>query len=325
MVIDAKREAVAVRHVGGLSVTQLKKLLDEARGPSRSDADTLVAQADKIAGDGNPGEAAKLYAAAIEAAPEEWPRFARVADALMTALAMTGKFEECVTRAEALYPRLTDTAAGASIAGTGLGCAMRTKDREKQVAFFEKETRRYVVDPKLDISDDDRSGMYIALIGAREAAKDTEGEKALEQEWVKFLEEAAAKAKTPEQRTVYDSHRLSAYLEVGTPEKAIPMLEQSARDFPDDYNPPARMALAYRAMKNYDDALAASDRALRMSYGPRKLGYLRTRADIYTDMGNQEAARRTVEEAIAYAKSLPKEQVREGTIAALEKKLAEMK
>ncbi len=324
MVIDAKREAVSVRHVGGLSVVQLKKLLDEARGPSRSDADTLVAQADKLAGEGNQEEAAKLYGAAIDAAPKEWPRLPRVADALVTSLAMTGKFEECARRAEALYPRLTGTAAGAGIAFTALGCAMRLKDVEK-AAFFEKETLRYVKDPQLDISDDDRSSLYIMLITLREGVKDKEGEAALEQEWVTFLEGAAARAKTPEQRTVFDSHRISAYLEVGTPEKAIPMLEQSARDFPDDYNPHARMALAYRAMKRYEDALAASDRALRMSYGPRKLGFLRTRADIYTDMGNHEAARKTVEEAIAYAKSLPKEQVREATIAALEKRLAEMK
>ena len=139
-----------------------------------------------------------------------------------------------------------------------------------------------------------------------------------------FLEQAAARAKTPEQRAVYDSHRLSAYMEAATPEKAIPMLEQSARDFPDDYNPLSRMAIAYRAMKQYDEALAASDRALALAYGPRKLGFLRTRADIYSDMGNKEAARKTIEETIAYAKSLPKEQVRAATIAALEKKLAEL-
>ena len=55
-----------------------------------------------------------------------------------------------------------------------------------------------------------------------------------------------------------------------------------------------------------------------------RLGFLRTRIDIYTDMGNREAARKTLEETIAYAKSLPKEQVRAATIAALEKRLAEM-
>ena len=53
------------------------------------------------------------------------------------------------------------------------------------------------------------------------------------------------------------------------------MLEQSEKDFPNDYNPPARLALAYKAMKQYDEALAASDRALAKVYGPRKIAVLR--------------------------------------------------
>jgi tetratricopeptide (TPR) repeat protein len=323
MVIDAKRETVAARHIGGLSVAQLGKMLDEARGPSRSDSDTLIARADKLANEGKQEEAAKQYAAAIDAAPKNWPRLPRAAEALVMALSLAGKDEECAARAESLYKRLAGSPAGASVAGMGLGCAVELEGRESLVAFFEKETRKQLESRDLDISDDDRSGLYIALIEAREAAKDQEGSTALQQEWVAFLESAAAKAASPEQRTVYDSHRLTAYLELGTPEKAIPMLEQSARDFPDDYNPHSRMALAYRAMKQYDRALAASDRALAMSYGPRKLGFLRTRVDIYMDMGNREAARKTLENTIAYAKSLPKEQVRAATIAALEKKLSE--
>jgi len=162
------------------------------------------------------------------------------------------------------------------------------------------------------------------LIDAREALKDEEGAKKLRQEWAEFLERAAAEAKTPEQRAVYDSHRLSAYLALNTPEKAIPMLEQSERDFPDDYNPPARLASAYKAMKEYDKALGASDRALARAYGPRKLLILRNRADIYVAKGDKESAKKTIEEAVAYAKQLPKEQVRASTIAALEKKLTEL-
>jgi len=131
----------------------------------------------------------------------------------------------------------------------------------------------------------------------------------------------AAEAKTPEQRAVYDSHRLSAYLDLGTPEKAIPMLEQSQRDFPTDYNPPARLAIAYKAMKEYDKALAANDRALVKVYGPRKLTVLQTRADIFVDKGDKEAARAAIAMAIEYAKSLPDGQLNERRIAFLQKKL----
>ncbi len=179
-------------------------------------------------------------------------------------------------------------------------------------------------DPKIGMSGDDRSGLYQSLIAAREFAKDTEGATKLKHEWAAFLEGEAAKAKTPEQRAVYDSHRLLAYIDLGEPQKAIPMLEQSERDFPKDYNPPARLALAYKELKKYDEALAANDRALKLVYGPRKLGVYRTRTDIYLAKGDKEKAKETVEQAIAYAEKLPEGQRSERTIASLKKKLEAM-
>ena len=74
-------------------------------------------------------------------------------------------------------------------------------------------------------------------------------------------------------------------------------------------------------MKKYDDAIAASDRALAKAYGPRKLGILQTRADIFKEMGNAEAAKQTMQQAIELAESLPEGQRSEKTIASLRKKL----
>ena len=136
---------------------------------------------------------------------------------------------------------------------------------------------------------------------------------------------AAARAKTPEQRTVFDSHRLSAYRELGQPERAIPMLKASERDLPGDYNPPARLAVTYLSMKRWDEALAASDRALAKAYGPRKLGMYSTRADIFSGMEDRASARLTLKVAIAYASALPPEQRSESAIAGLRKKLAALK
>jgi tetratricopeptide (TPR) repeat protein len=74
-------------------------------------------------------------------------------------------------------------------------------------------------------------------------------------------------------------------------------------------------------MKRYDDAIAASDRALAKAYGPRKLGILQTRADIYKEKGDTAAARKTIEQAVELAESLPEGQRSERTISALRKKL----
>src|SRR5438094_115729 len=83
--------------------------------------------------------------------------------------------------------------------------------------------------------------------------------------------------------------------------------------------PPARLAAAYRAMQKWDEALPASDRALARVYGPRKIGIYRTRAEIYIGKGDKESARKTIEEAIRYAESLPEPQRSDATIASLKK------
>lgn len=332
LVLDAKRDTVTLRYVGGATVPQLEKLLTDAektyRARSQSSADTLLAKADRLASEGKHADSAKAYDEAIAAAPKSWKKLGRAAESLLFALSMANDNERCATRALALYPRVKGSSSAANVSSTGLSCAVALdKAHAKRVEWMqqlEKATQEVFDDKKIAMSDDDRSGLYIALIDARDAAGDDEEAVRLKQEWSSFLEGAAARAKTPEQRTVYDSHRLSAYLDLGTPEKAIPMLEQSERDFPDDYNPPARLAAAYKAMQKYDEALAASDRALARVYGPRKIVVLTTRADIYVAKGDAKAAKETIQQAIEVAKALPEGQRNERRIAFLEKRLASM-
>jgi len=330
LVLDAKRDTVALRHVGGATVPQLQKLLTDAektyRAKSLSNADTLLAKGDRLASDGKHAEASKAYEEAIAAAPKSWSRLGRTAESLVFALSMAGENERCASRALSLYRRVKGTVSAANVSSVGLSCAVSLDPshakRGEWLGALETATREVFDDPRVVISDDDRSGLYMSLIDARDAAGDDEEVVRLKVEWAAFLEGAAARAKTPEQRTVYDSHRLTAYLDLGTPEKAIPMLEQSERDFPDDYNPPARLALAYKAMQQYDKALAASDRALARVYGPRKLTVLSARADIFQALGDTKAARETLQQAIAFAKSLPEGQRSDRRIASLEKRLA---
>ncbi|HWW61148.1 MAG TPA: tetratricopeptide repeat protein [Thermoanaerobaculia bacterium] len=329
LVLDPKRDAIALRYIGGATVAQLRRMLDESsakKAPSPSEL--LLAQGDKLANAGDHAGAAVFYEQALDKAPKSWPRYGRAAESLLFSLMMGQQHEHCVTLARFVYPRVRGTSSAANVASTGLTCATQLDEkrsgRAELIAELEKDTQEVFDDPKLTLSGDDRSGLYMSLIEARAAVKDEAGEKKLIEDWSAFLDREAANAKTPEQRAVYDPHRLSAYIELKTPEKAIPMLAQSEREFPNDYNPPARLAVAYREMKKYDEALAASDRALRLAYGPRKLGMLTTRADIYTEKGDKESARKTLAEAIAYAKSLPDPQRNDRRIAALEKKLAAM-
>lgn len=328
LVIDPAKERVSLRYAGGATVGQLSKMLDQAQSKTRSPADEALARADRLAEDGKNDEAAKEYERALEAAPKGWHPYGRASEGLVMALMMSHQQERCAARAVDLLPRLRGTLSGANVAAYGLGCAVEMPADAKQRAAYldelEKATRAALDDPKIDMAGDDRSGLYEALLETRKAEKDEAGAKKTAAEWASFLEHEAAKAKTAEQRAVYDSHRMGAYMELGTPEKAVPMLEQSERDFPRDYNPPARLGTIYRLMKEYDKSLAAYDRALKLAYGPRKIGILRNRAETLFAKGDKEAAKQAMRDAIAYAKSLPSGQVSERTIGALEKRLEAM-
>ena len=332
-VLDPAAERVALRWVGGATVAQLDRFLDEGAlvlkggepgGPEARDANAALAEADRLYGDGKDAEAAAAYLRAVQAAPEGWPRLGRSVEALMFALSRAEDWTTTDSAAAVLYPHLRGTNSAASVAAAGLSAAASlpdsAPDRSARVERHEANLREALADPTVSYSGDDRSGYLISLMDAHTALHDSVGARRVAEEWSATLDQVAAAAKTPAQRVVYDSHRLSAYLELGQPEKAVPMLQQSERDFPGDYNPPGRLAAAYLAMKQWDDALAASDRALKRGYGPRKLRFYQSKADAFAGKGDVAHARATLGEAIAFAEALPEPQRSASTIAGLKKK-----
>jgi len=300
-----------------------------ARG-SQGKADQAIVRADALAAQGKPAEAAKALDEAIAAAPKNWPRLGRAAESVVFEYSESRDQQRCAERALALYPRVRGTGSAVNVAAVGLSCATNLDpktswNRSELTAGLEKATQETLAAAdRIAMSADDRSGLYESLADARDEAKDPAAARTLREQWAAFLEREAAKAKTPDQRAVFDSHRLTAYLGLKQPEKAIAMLEQSERDLPKDYNPPARLISAYKAAGRFDDALAASDRALKLAYGPRKVGIYRNRASVYVAKGDKQAARKTIEEAIHYAESLPTEQRSNGAIASMKKQLDTM-
>jgi tetratricopeptide (TPR) repeat protein len=214
------------------------------------------------------------------------------------------------------------------VAGYALSAAVALPDsmpqRRDWLARYESACREVLDDPSLPLVGDDRSGIYFSLEDARDAAKDSTGMKALQEEHVAMLEKEATNAKSAEQRAVYDSHRVALYIALGRPEAAIPMLEQSRKDFPDDYNPCQRLATIYKEMKQWREALAASDQALARAYGPRQFLVLNTRADIQLGMGDKSAAEKTLNDALAKAEAMPDGQRSEGTINGIKRKIAKL-
>jgi len=328
-VIDPVSEKIVLRWVGGATVAELGKLFDDGRrAVARPAAPTeSLAKADALFSEGKYEESIPPYREAVKTLPKTSPSYARAVESLLYDLSTTHQPVECATLARSTLPNVRGTTAGAAVAGQGLDCALKlppeAPDRASLIAALEKEVRAALADPKLHLVADDRSALYGSLQDAHEDAHDVAGAERVAREWVADLDAAAAAAKTPEQLTALDPNRLNAYEAAGQLEKAIPMLEKSEKDFPDDYNPPARLALVYLKLKQYDKALQASDAAMAKVYGPRKLRVFAVRADIYAAMGDGAAARKTVQDSLAYAEALPPGQRSETAIASLKAQLGE--
>jgi len=329
-VLNPADESVVMRRVDGMSVPEMVAFLDEVRvaaaGPApASPLEAALLRADRLNGEGKKGEAAAAYREAIDQAPPGWPPYGRSVVALLFVHQMLKDDAKCLALAREALPRLSGAPASVMVARSGLDCALglgkEDASRAAAIAEMEAATRKTVADASLGAAADDVSSSYLSLVQARKDAGDAAGARKDVEAWASFLEAQAAAAKTPEQRAVFDSHRLSAYLELKQPERAIPMLQASEKDLPDDYNPPSRLAVAYMAMQKPDEALAASNRALPKVTGPRRVQVLQRRSDIFAAKGDAAAAREALEQALTSAEALPAGQRSEGQIKALKKKL----
>jgi tetratricopeptide (TPR) repeat protein len=330
LVLGAADESVVMRREDGMTVAEMDAFLEEARRAASgrgasSPLEAALLRADRLGGEGKKAEAAAAYREALDQAPAGWPPYGRAVVALLFLQQSLGEQASCLALAREALPRLARSPAAVMVARSGLDCALALKKedagRAGAMAELEAATRRTLADPALGAIADDVSSSYPSLIQARKAAGDAPGARKDAEAWAAFLEAQAAAAKTPEQRAVFDSHRLSAYLELGQPERAVPMLRASEAELPGDYNPPARLALVYLEMKKLDEALAASDRALPKVVGPRRIQVLQRRSDIFAARGDAAASREALAQALAYAESLPPGQRSERTIQALKKKL----
>lgn len=334
MVVDPRDERVALRWVGGATVPQLQKLLDDARAavagpPQGGGVEAAFARAERLYGARDFAAAAAAYQEALKLAPAGWPRYGRAAESLVFALGMSNGCATTLSLARGLLERVQHTSSSLTVADSALGCALRLPEgdpaRAQQVAEYERAARVAIADPALVAAADDRSSVYGDLVQTRRYMHDEAGARATAAEWAAFLEREAAKGATPDARTVFDSHRLSAYIEMGEPQRALPMLEQSERDFPRDYNPPARLAFVYLRLKRWDEGLAAADRALALAYGPRRIRILDTRAELLKGRGDLDKARATLKDALDAAEKLPEGQRSQGMIDGLKEKIAALK
>lgn len=307
--IDAKTETVVLRWAGSADATQMQALIAAAQKP---------VEADTLAATGRNEEAAKSY---LAAAATSKSLAGRTVLSLLSALALSKQHEACARTADEAAPGLTEVSDKTGALSWGLGCALElatgTPDDARRRASLVGQSRAALT--LEGAMADDVSGLYESLVEERRSAHDPAGAEALALEWLGYLEKVAGQATTPAARAVFDAHRVSAALAAHHPERVIEALRQSEKDLPRDYNPPARLALVLEAQGKLDEGLAAIDRALvKCTEGPRKLRLHETRARLQEAKGDIAGRRKTLQEAVAWARRLPKAQVSSKRIKALE-------
>src|SRR5262249_46530841 len=126
-IMDSANERVALRWVGGATVPQLHKLLDDglvAVNGKGTKLDGLLAQADSLYGAGADSAAAAAYQQVLATAPKDWSQYPRVMDATLYSLSSSDGNERCAELAKEAMERLGATTSGANAAVSGLGCAL---------------------------------------------------------------------------------------------------------------------------------------------------------------------------------------------------------
>jgi tetratricopeptide (TPR) repeat protein len=313
VVLDAASEQPLVAWPGSMTARELAGLLEASiqRSMTKSataDADGALKRGHRASADGRNEEAISDYRAALATAPPGWPHRAEALDAWVTVLGNASHEAECAKQAVEAAPGMAPGTPLADVLRAGIHCAVDSLPDAAALSALDRllaQGEQVAGDATQPILPDDRSDLFGYVVSglSKLARKDELARVA--RAWAAFLEEQATHAPSPSSRAVFDAHRLEAYLALGRPEQAVPMLEESERDFPQDYNPPARLGVALLAMGRYDEAIAALDRALHLAYGPRKLRLWSVEADAFRAKGDRDGERRALQAAVDFSNTVP--------------------
>jgi thiol-disulfide isomerase/thioredoxin len=312
-VVDAKTEQPALKWLGSATAPEIASLLEDTAtgvttGTGEGEAAAALLRGEHASAAGKRDEAIREYKTALEKAPPKWAKRGRVDEVLVSELWAAKEDAPCTALADTELAKIPAGTSLANVGLLGLECARRSPPgtpAHEAAARLARAVEQIALDPSVPILDDDRSGLFEEVVDDRNADHDPVGAKSLATSWAAMLEARASEAKTPEARAVFDAHRMLAYVALGEPERALPMLAASERDFPADYNAPARIARVDLELRRYDDAVLAAGRALAKGYGPRKLKLYLLLADIEKAKGDAAALSRTVDEALLFARGLP--------------------
>jgi len=321
LLIDPKTEKAVMSWYGTVTVAQLQQLLEEKRAAMGKQAtggpEVAMAHGDQLNVEGKYLEAAAAFRQALDTGGPQWPRFARAAESMMLAYELSNNRVQGTQAAMDYAPKLPRGQSFVNVMRIGIQCAARERQTqtEGRLQNFPVVEHLNVLKPlaeeALQVPEglaDDKVGIYLTLVSmARDAKDEKSAEKYATEAWA-FLQQQTKLAPSAEARTSLDGARVVMATQLKNPALALPFLEASERDLPDDYNPPMRLASLYTQLNRPDDALAAYQRALPKAGGPRRVSILLSCTTLYEKRGDKPAAKNALEQALKEAEALPEKQ-----------------
>jgi thioredoxin-like negative regulator of GroEL len=303
---------------GAASVDELVAMLDGAL--STHDGDGALARASAAYARRDYSIAAEAYEGFVRTASPTLPRLSEARLGWIRSLHASRSFEPCVDVGLAEAAEVTGAAAPTDFLYYLGECAAQLPAGEKQDrarALVLERLTALTAAPPPDASVDDRADAWAQLAQARRAGGDPAGAKQADEARLSVLEAAARAARTPAEQAVYDYLRAGGYLALGRGDEAVAMLEERERQLPESYEPPARLAWVLHELGRDAEAKVAVERAIARAYGPRRLRYLRLKADILGRLGDDVGRLATLREELAAHEALPRGQRDDAKLDAL--------
>lgn len=287
-VIDPVKDVAIARLSGGANLEQFKGFLQEAlegakdTARAQSDPLRLLAQGDQAMRAGDRLGARRAYAQALQRAGASWNRRA---DAQVLLL-RTGQEPEdaswCQAQVETMLPSQGERPSSAEFFYFGRQCIKDPKTPKDQgllQAMMDK-MERILTEHGQSMSVDDKSTLLVEMREVSERlgfSQKARGHALVQQ---RLLDDAAHKASTAYEASMYNWPREEVYVYLGQGEDLVPELIESEEALPENYDPPYRLAWLYQKLGAQSLAMAAVKRALALVQGPRRARVLALQAEI---------------------------------------------
>ncbi len=313
-VLDPANGGVLGLQQGSLSVGELRTFINDAvdlrdakldpNGPT-----VALLKARRARAKAKWNQASRKYRLALQRGGASWNRRSEALEGLLFSEYRQKNWTRCTQIGAKHVATIEGTVTPADFSALLIRCAARTRNqtlgRQAHKLALERLKRHTDQPPQASSVDDKSDALSIYASGLRGIGNKVGALQAIQRQ-IALLEAAAAAAPSPKMAATFDYARMGAYLSIGRGARALTMLRKRVTQLPDSYEAPARLAQALIAMRRRREALAPLEKAIANAYGPRRIKYLKMRANIYVGLGDKKGERSALEALVKAYEALPR-------------------